>query len=403
MLERLKSMGPGLLVAAAFIGPGTVTTASVAGASTGFALLWALVFSIFATLVLQEMAARLGIVARQGLGEALRGAFDNPAGKWAMVALVFVAIGFGTAAFQTGNVSGAALGLEAVTGLSARIWAALVGAAAVALLASGIYRVIERVLVVLMSVVFVATAIAVRPDLGAVAAGLVPAIPDGAMLTTIGLVGTTVVTYNFFLHAASVQDRWDAGRDAKAALSEARFDTVASILLGGIITFAILVTAAAAFFGTGTAIESAGQMAEQLEPVLGAYAKWFFALGIFAAGMTSSVTAPLAAAYAVTGALRWERDLKSARFRAVWAAVIGIGTLLAILGTSPVRAILLAQAANGILLPVVAAFLLIVMNREGLLGRHRNGLVGNALGAVVLLLSGFLGLWTLLTAAGLVG
>lgn len=140
MLERLRSMGPGLLVAAAFIGPGTVTTASVAGASTGFALLWALVFSIFATIVLQEMAARLGIVSRQGLGEALRGAFENPAGRWAMVALVFVAIGFGTAAFQTGNVSGAALGLEAVTGLSARIWAVIVGVAAVALLATGLYR-----------------------------------------------------------------------------------------------------------------------------------------------------------------------------------------------------------------------------------------------------------------------
>lgn len=406
MLERLRSMGPGLLVAAAFIGPGTVTTASVAGASTGFALLWALVFSIFATLVLQEMAARLGIVARQGLGEALRGAFDAPLGRWAMVALVFVAIGFGTAAFQTGNVSGAALGLEAVTGLSARIWAVLVGVAAVALLASGIYRVIERVLMGLvgvMSVVFVATAIAVRPDLGSVVAGLVPGIPSGALLTTIGLVGTTVVTYNFFLHAASVQDRWGAERDTGKALSEARFDTVASILLGGIITFAILVTAAAAFFGTGTEIESAGQMAEQLEPVLGAYARWFFALGIFAAGMTSSVTAPLAAAYAITGALGWERDLKSTRFRAVWATVIGIGTVLAALGTSPVRAILLAQAANGILLPVVAAFLLIVMNREGLLGRHRNGRVGNALGAVVLLLSGFLGIWTLLSAAGIAG
>lgn len=371
MRERLRSMGPGLLVAAAFIGPGTVTTASVAGAATGFALLWALVFSIFATIVLQEMAARLGIVSRQGLGEALRGAFENPAGRWAMVALVFVAIGFGTAAFQTGNVSGAALGLEAVTGVGERIWAVVVGLAAMALLATGLYRVIERVLmglVGLMSVVFVATAIAVRPDLGAVFAGLVPGIPDGALLTTIGLVGTTVVTYNFFLHAASVQDRWGA-EETGTALSEARFDTVASILLGGLITFAILVTAAAAFFGTGTEIESAGQMAEQLEPVLGAYAKWFFALGIFAAGMTSSVTAPLAAAYAVTGALGWERDLRSNRFRAVWAAVIGIGTLLAALGTSPVRAILLAQAANGILLPVVAAFLLIVMNREGLLGR----------------------------------
>lgn len=406
MLERLRAMGPGLLVAAAFVGPGTVTTASVAGAATGFALLWALVFSILATIVLQEMAARLGIVARQGLGEALRGAFDATPARWAMVALVLVAIGFGAAAFQTGNVSGAGLGLEGATGMDARIWSVAVGVAAAGLLATGTYRVIERVLVALvglMSLVFVATAVAVRPDLGAMAAGLVPGIPPGAALTAIGLVGTTVVTYNFFLHAASVQDRWGPERDTDAALGEARFDTVASVLLGGAVTLAILVTAAAAFHGTGTRIEGAGQMARQLEPVLGPAARWVFALGIFAAGMTSSVTAPLAAAYAVTGVLGWERNLRSARFRAVWAVVIGVGTVLAVLGTDPVRAILLAQAANGILLPVVTAFLLVVANRAGLLGRHRNGAVGNALGAAVLVLSGGLGAWTLLEVAGLAG
>ncbi len=406
MLNRVKSMGPGLLVAAAFIGPGTVTTASVAGASTGFALLWALVFSIFATIVLQEMAARLGIVARRGLGEAMRHAFDNPAGRWAMIALVIVAIGFGSAAFQTGNVSGAALGLEAVTGIGTGIWAVVVGLAAAALLASGVYRVIEKVMVGLvgvMSVVFLATAIAVRPDLGAVAAGLVPSMPTGALLTTIGLVGTTVVTYNFFLHSASVQDRWPASRDTDEALGESRFDTIASIVLGGFITFAILVTAAAAFYGTGIAIENAGQMARQLEPVLGRFATWFFAIGLFAAGMTSSVTAPLAAAYAVSGALGWQRDLRSAGFRTVWAIVLVTGTVLAAVGTKPVQAILVAQAANGVLLPVVTLFLLVVMNRSDLLGHHVNGRVGNALGGLVLLLSGFLGAWTLLKVAGVVG
>ena len=132
MLQRLKQFGPGLLVAAAFIGPGTVTTASVAGAETGYALLWALVFSIFATLVLQEMSARLGIVARLGLGEALRQSFDSPLLRWAVIVLVVVAIGFGTAAFETGNITGAALGLETVAGLSTRVWALIVGGAALA-------------------------------------------------------------------------------------------------------------------------------------------------------------------------------------------------------------------------------------------------------------------------------
>lgn len=407
MLQRLRNLGPGLLVAAAFIGPGTVTTASVAGAGTGYALLWALAFSIFATIVLQEMSARLGIVSREGLGEALRTTFDNAIIKVLAVLLVVTAIGFGSAAFETGNITGAALGLETISGLSAQIWALIVGVAAFALLASGIYQLIERVLVVLvitMSVVFIVTAVIVRPNVGDILAGLfAPGIPSGSLLTVIALVGTTVVTYNFFLHSSSVQDKWPESVPTDEALNESRFDTIASISLGGVITLAIMITAAAAFFGTNTQIENAGQMAEQLQPFLGAAAKWFFAIGLFAAGMTSAVTAPLAAAYAISGAFGWGRDLRSWKFRAIWVVVLIVGALLASLGTNPVQAILIAQAANGVLLPVIAVFLLIVMNRSDLLGNHRNRVVGNILGVIVMLVAMFLGGYTLASVFGIVG
>jgi len=406
MLQRLKQFGPGLLVVAAFIGPGTVTTASVAGAETGYALLWALVFSIFATLVLQEMSARLGIVARLGLGEALRQSFDSPLLRWAVIVLVVVAIGFGTAAFETGNITGAALGLETVAGLSTRVWALIVGGAALALLATGHYKLIERVLVALvltMSVVFILTAIIVRPDIGAILAGIfTPSLPQGSVLTLIALVGTTVVTYNFFLHSAAVQDKWPRDVPTERALTESRLDSGLSIALGGLITLAIVITAAAAFFNSETAIEDAGQMASQLEPLLGPAAKWFFAIGLFAAGMTSSVTAPLAAAYAVSGALGVKPDLASHRFRAIWAAIIVIGMGFAWFGTKPVQAIVIAQAANGILLPLIAVFLLVVMNRRDLLGEHRNGLVGNLLGAFVVVVATGLGVYTLLSVFGVV-
>lgn len=406
MLKRLRNLGPGLLVAAAFIGPGTVTTASVAGAQTGYALLWALAFSIFATIVLQEMSARLGIISREGLGEALRTTFDNPVFKAVAVVLVITAIGFGTAAFETGNIAGASLGLQTVVGQSPQVWVLVVGISAFALLATGIYKLIERVLVVLvivMSVVFIMTAIVVQPNVGDILVGLVtPSIPPGELLTVIALVGTTVVTYNFFLHSSAVQDRWPEDVPASQALSESRFDTIVSILLGGAITLSILITSAAAFAGSGTTIENAGQMAEQLEPLLGPAAKWFFAFGLFAAGMTSAVTAPLAAAYAVTGALGWGKDMKSWRFRAIWATVIIVGTTLAYFGTSPVQAILIAQAANGVLLPLVAIFLLIVMNRSDLLREHVNGVMGNIFGAIVMLVATFLGGYTLLKVAGLV-
>ena len=401
MAKRLKNLGPGLLVAAAFVGPGTVTTASVAGASTGYALLWALVFSIIATMVLQEMSARLGIVSREGLGEALRTTFDNVAVKVIAIALVVAAITIGAAAFQTGNITGAALGLETISGISPSVWAVTVGVVAFILLASGAYRLIERVLVALvivMSVVFLLTAIIVRPNVGDILAGVfAPGIPSGSLVTVVALIGTTVVTYNFFLHASSVQEKWPESVPTGQALTESRFDTIASIALGGLITLAIIVTGAAAFFGTNTKIEDAGQMAQQLEPLLGPAAKFFFAVGLFSAGLTSSITAPLAAAYATSGAFGWGRDLRSWRFRAVWIVVLVFGTTLAALGTSPVQIIIFAQAANGILLPLIAIFLLIIMNRSDLLGDFKNGIVGNVLGVAVVLVATGLGVRTLVT------
>jgi NRAMP (natural resistance-associated macrophage protein)-like metal ion transporter len=412
MIRRLRNLGPGLLVTAAFIGPGTVTTASVAGASTGYAVLWAIVFSIFATIVLQEMSARLGVVSREGLGEALRTTFDNPVIKFGAIVLVVAAIAFGNAAFETGNITGAALGLETLSGISPQIWAVIVGIVAFAFLASGAYKIIERVLVVLvivMSVVFIVTAIIViRPaDIGNILAGaIVPRIPEGALITVVALIGTTVVPYNLFLHASSVQEKWPESVPTREALTESRMDTTISIVLGGIITVAILSTGAAAFYGTGTEIVDAGQMAEQLEPLLGAFAKYFFAIGILSAGVTSAITAPLAAAYATSGALGWGRDLRGWRFRAVWGIVLVVGTVLAALGTNPVTAIVFAQAANGVLLPIIAVFLLFVMNRSDLLGDFTNSTVGNVLGVIIVLFAAFLGIRTIyfaLLTAGVVG
>ena len=326
--------------------------------------------------------------------------------------LVVAAIAFGNAAFETGNITGAALGLETLSGISPQIWAVIVGIVAFAFLASGAYKIIERVLVVLvivMSVVFIVTAIIViRPaDIGNILAGaIVPRIPEGALITVVALIGTTVVPYNLFLHASSVQEKWPESVPTREALTESRLDTTISIVLGGIITVAVLSTGAAAFYGTGTEIVDAGHMAEQLEPLLGAFAKYFFAIGILSAGVTSAITAPLAAAYATSGALGWGRDLRGWRFRAVWGIVLVVGTVLAALGTNPVTAIVFAQAANGVLLPIIAVFLLFVMNRSDLLGDFTNSTVGNVLGVIIVLFAAFLGIRTIyfaLLTAGVVG
>lgn len=393
-MKWMRSFGPAVLVTAAFIGPGTVTTASMAGARFGYALLWVVLFSVIAAIVLQEMSARLGLVTRQGLGEALRTTFRNRAIRYTVAALVISAIAIGNAAYQMGNIAGASIGLEALTGLPQAYGAMAVGLAALLMLGLGAYLTIERILIVcvaLMSALFIVTALVVRPAVGDIAAGLLaPGIPAGAATTAIALLGTTVVPYNLFLHASSVREKWKESVPLDRALRESRIDTIVAVVIGGITTAAILVTAAAVF-DPGTNITSLADMAGQLKPLLGSAANTCMAAGLAAAGLTSAITAPLAAAYATAGVLGWKDGLKSPRFRAVWAAIVIVGTLLAVLGRKPLEMIVFAQAANGILLPVVAAFLIIVMNRRALLGKHRNRAVANALGILVVLVVAGLG------------
>ncbi|WP_394738869.1 Nramp family divalent metal transporter [Natronococcus roseus] len=393
IVDRLKAIGPGALVAAAFVGPGTVTTASVIGAEYAYVLVWTIAFSILATMVLQEMSARLGLISREGLGEALRDEFSNPLAKWASVLLVVSAIGIGTAAFQTGNIVGGAAGLATITGVSENVWGPLIGIVAGALLWSGNYKLIERVFIGLVAVMggaFLLNAIMVRPDLGALAGGLVPTVPEGSAYLIAGLVGTTVVGYNLFLHASTVQERWDGPDD----LAECRTDTIGMVVVGGLITTAIVVTAAAVF-PEGTSIADVGEMADQLEPVFGGYALTFFAIGLFAAGFTSAMSAPLAGAYATAGALGWERDLKSTRFRAIWVTILSVGVLFSAVGFDPVQVIVFAQVANGLLLPVIALFLIYAMNNTELLGEYTNSTLQNVLGGLVTLVVVGIGVQTL--------
>ena len=423
-------IGPGALVTAAFIGPGTITTCTLAGASFGYALLWGMVFSVAATIILQEMAARLGIISRNGLGEALRTHFSKPTTKILTAVLVVSAITIGNAAFQTGNLLGASMGLETLFSrgessgtLTLRFWVALNAAIAFILLFVGSYKLLEKflvALVILMSLTFVTTAIIVAPALPALLKGMfVPTIPAGAVLTLVGLIGTTVVPYNLFLHASAVQERWHSPSD----LPEARWDISVSMILGGVISMAVTVTAAAAFFGgaaSGTdpgalattgaaattansaAISSGADLARQLEPLAGRWAKYIISIGLFAAGISSSITAPVAAAYATAGIMGWKRDLRSWRFRMVWMFILLAGVLFAMLGFKPVEAILFAQVANGILLPVIAIYLLVVMNSRRIMGNNVNTLLSNILGGIVVLTATGLGVRSILHVIGLI-
>lgn len=392
MFQKIfKNIGPGTLVAAAFIGPGTVTVCTLAGANYGYSLLWAMLLSVFATIVLQEMAARLGLITGKGLPEILHSTISNKIIRMAIIILVLAAIAVGNAAYEAGNISGGVLGLNIIFGTQ-WYFPLLLGLIAFCLLIYGNYKVLERVLitlVVIMGISFIATAIAIGPNFSLILKGLfTPSINEGNLLTIVGLIGTTVVPYNLFLHASLVSEKWNETTD----LSAVRKDTVISVILGGLVSMSIMVAATAL---QSTEVSTGADVAKALEPIFGLASTYVFSIGILAAGITSAITAPLAAAYVVKGCLGWHGNMKSWSFRAVWMIILALGVLFSSIGLKPLDIITFAQIANGLLLPIMAILLLWLVNQK-FLGAYQNRSWQNIMALIVIAIAIMLGAKTFL-------
>ena len=407
MFKKLKQLGPGIMVSAAFIGPGTITTATLAGAGYGYTLLWAIGFSILATIILQEMAARLGVIGQIGVGDAIRKKATNKIFRILSFVLVISAITLGNAAYEAGNISGALLGIEGINALNfdlfgLNIWLLIIGFTALILLWMGQYKKLEKTLAFLVAAIglaFIVCCILLKPNLIAVFKGIFyPQLPDDSLLMVVGLIGTTVVPYNLFLHASSVKQRWKSPKD----LATARWDTIISILLGGLITMTILICSAVAFQGEAQIPESMADLSQQLNPILGSWSAYFMGFGFMAAGFTSTVTAPLAAAFATSEIMGWKSDLKTKTFRAIWILVLVSGLVFASLGIKPVNLILIAQVANGLLLPFLASYLLWIMNDKQLVGQHVNRWWVNGLGLIIIMITLLLGIKSISSALGII-
>lgn len=401
-----KNIGPGPLIAAAFIGPGTVTVCTLAGVGFGYALLWAMSLSIMATIVLQEMSARLGIITQKGLSSIIRAEIKNPIFKFLAILLILSAIVVGNAAYEAGNITGGVLGLETIIGeikvqignFSINLLSVLIGCIAFSLLFIGNYKVLEKVLIVLvilMSFSFLITAVISKPNIVEVLKGaFIPNFPEDSLLVVIGLIGTTVVPYNLFLHASLVKERWKTPND----LQFARKDTFIAIVLGGLVSMCVIISATAI---QGDQVKNASDLAKGLEPLFGSFAKYFLAIGLFAAGITSAITAPLAAAYVTSGCLGWSSNMKSKRFRTVWIIILVLGVVFSSLNIKPIDIIKFAQVANGVLLPVIAGFLIWIMNKKSVLGNYKNTLRQNIFGFIILAISILLSVTTLSKVFGL--
>jgi len=387
------NLGPGFLVTAAFIGPGTILTASRAGAEFGLSLLWALLFSLVMTFVLQEMALRLGLVKRLALTTILRDAVTQPVFKWGFLVLVGLAIVVGNSAYEGGNLTGAAAGAALLFGGDQRLWLMLLAFVCALLLLRGRYQSFERILMVLvalMAAMFSLSAIVMVLNSEGADIRLLPSTPsDRSEWIVLALIGTTVVPYNLFLHASLVQRKWTDEVPLDQAMTAARRDLAISLAIGGIVTIAVMVTAAYLYRG-GAAPSQLSDLPAQLAPIAGPFAEMAFALGLLAAGLSSALTAPLAASLTLEGV--FHRDSQPSRwlFRSTWAVVLLCGAGFAVTSRQPVELILIAQVTNALLLPLLALILIVLAARTSIMGQHASRAWQSGVAVLAAMVCGYL-------------
>ena len=377
------------VVSAAFIGPGTITTAAKSGAALGTDLLWALLFSTLACLLLQEATARLTITSGLNLGQAIVQQFEKSKANLLILILVLGAIVVGAAAYEMGNLLGAVAGFRLIFDLSAWILVLIIGAVAAIILNIPSLKIISTIMgfvVVLMGIGFLITAILIKPELEALLKGIfMPRFPtaNAAGLLVLGLIGTTIVPYNLFLGSGiSSQNK---------EVKEMRFGLAVAILLGGLFSMAVLIVGTAV-----TAEFSFENLSLALQKKVGPAGKYLLGFGLFAAGFTSSVTSPLAAAITLKSLFgnknpeKWQAN--SLNFKLGWLVVLLIGIGFAVVNVKPIPAIILAQALNGFLLPFISIFLFIVINNNAITGTKTNPTLLNALMLIVIFVTLILGL-----------
>ena len=388
-MRWFRDIGPGVLIAAAFIGPGTVTLCTIAGASFGYSLIWAIILSILSTIVLQEMSLRIGLITKMNLAQVIRINIKSKFLNRLLLILIISSILIGNAAYEAGNITGASLGISAIlNSQSINYIPIFIGLIAFIVLYQGDYKVLERsliFLVLIMSISFFITAIITRPDINELINGVItPKIDSNNLTIILGLIGTTVVPYNLFLHSSLVSEKWNSINKLKVA----RFESFFSILIGGLVSLSIIITAASV---NNKDVNGVIDLAKGLEPLYGNFAIYFLGIGLFASGITSSITAPLAAAYVAKSCFGWQDSLKSRKFRAIWIIILIIGVLVSMVKINPIEIIKFAQFSNSLLLPIIAIILLWLINNKNIISNEYSYRYQNIFGFLIVIISIILG------------
>lgn len=401
----LLLMGPGIITSNVDNDAGGITTYSLAGAQFGLSLLWSFIPITFVLIIVQEMGARMGVVSGKGLSDLIRERFGVKITFYMMILLVVTNLGNTFAEF-----AGIAASLQ-IFGLSRYITIPLSILFLMWLAVKGTYRSVEKVFLAacVFYLAYVVTGFLVRPDwtevIHAVAAPTIKTDP-AFLIMLVGLVGTTIAPWMQFYLQASVVDKGLSVKDLKAV----RIDVVVGSVLVSIVAFFIVLACSATLFKAGIKVETAEEAALALRPLAGEYCAWLFAFGLFNASMFAAAILPLSTAYTVCEAFGWESSLdkkfsEAPQFYGLYCFTIFFSGLLILIPNLPLISIMfISQVINGLVLPIVLIFMILLINDPEVMRDRTNGPIMNIISWVsvallialsaVTVLSGFLGLFT---------
>lgn len=392
LIKRIKASGPAAIITSAFIGPGTIIVSTKVGISFGYSLIWAIVFAVVSLMFLMEMASRVAIVTNKDLIQATIDVIPTSIiWKRFIQGLVLLAVLTVCFAFQAGNFTGGSLGLANALGIKQSYVVILMTFIVLAITLLGSSKSLEfimKLFVGVMGAIFIITLIFIKPSLSSIFSGLIPNIPVGGYVLTLALIGTTLIGINLILHSITSKDRWNKLED----LNEAKWDIRINILIGGLITFSIVVTSATVLNGAEITGNPALMFTQSLTPVLGEYASLFGNLGLFAAGLSSAIAIPFTLKKITTGIFNFNGGAEGKKANILAVIAILFGAILAIVGKNPQQIIILAQATSGFFLPLITILILIVVNNKKILGNYVNNSFQNIIGFLVVILTFILGI-----------
>ena len=374
----LSIMGPGIITANVDNDAGGITTYSVAGAHFGYSLIWSFIPIIIALVIIQEMCSRMAVVTGKGLADLIREEFGVRVTFYAMIVLIFSNL-FNTISEFAGIAASAEL-----FGISKYILVPVCAIFVWWLIVKGTYKSVEKVFLVacLFYVSYIISGFLSKPEWAEVARSSVKPVIEfnkGYLLMLMGVIGTTIAPWMQFYQQSSVVEKEIKLKNYKYS----RLDVIVGAFLVNIIAIFIVIVCANTLFKHGIRIETAKDAALALKPLAGDYCFYLFAFGLLNASVFSACILPLSTAYSVCEGMGWEvgvsrRFREAPQFYVLYTAIIIIGaTVILLPRVKLIPIMLLSQAANGILLPFVLIFMLLLVNNKRLMGKYTNSKIYN--------------------------